>query len=272
MRTELERKRIRRGGKLVPLTDHQKHKVWMATKAALAYAVRKRRISHNPIEDCDPPAKTDTFTEDDALVWWEPEVVAEFVAFARPDESHDDVEFMLRTGACLNFHLALRPGELGGLQWSDRDGGIIKIRRSRSMIGGRAEVELKAPKTKQGRREVVLSPTAASLWTALRERQVVVGMDGFVFAIDGEVVHPQRIIDRFQDLQREFLATRPHLRRLRFYDTRHCGITRWIKAGVDIAQVSRMAGHRSVAFSIDRYREVLPSDLAETAAKLAAID
>jgi integrase len=71
-------------------------------------------------------------------------------------------------------------------------------------------------------------------------------------------------------LQDAFPADHPEVRRLRFYDTRHVAVTLWLKAGIDTPTVSRMAGHSSFAFTIDTYREVLPSDL-DAAAKMGSL-
>jgi integrase len=133
---------------------------------------------------------------------------------------------------------------------------------------GLTVIEEREPKTKHGKRAVPLSPTAEDLSRGLQARQTVVGLDGYVFAINGEPVHPQDIIDCFQRLQTEFRSTRPEIRRLTFYGVRHTAITCWIKAGIDTATVSKMVGHASYAFTVDHYKEVLNSDLTDAAAKM----
>jgi integrase len=175
----------------------------------------------------------------------------------------------LRTGIALNFHLGLRPGELAGLRWTDRVGGVAKIRRTRSMAG-RKVVEGE-PKTTNGRRDVPLSPAADALWKALQARQRVVGLDGYLFAIDGEPIHPEKFSELFAKLQDEFLVERPALKKLRFYDTRHMAITLWLRAGIDLRLVSRMAGHSSMYFTADTYSEVLDSDLSNAAEKMGTL-
>lgn len=91
------------------------------------------------------------------------------------------------------------------------------------------------------------------------------------FAVDGVPVHPQKIADTFAVLQDAFRVDRPNLKRLRFYDVRHTAITLWLKAGVDLRLVSRMAGHSSMYFSADTYAEVLGSYLDDAAAKMATL-
>lgn len=127
------------------------------------------------------------------------------------------------------------------------------------------------PKTANGLRDVVLSPGADALWKALQSHQTVVGLDGYLFAVNGVPVESEAISARFNALQDAFLADHPEARRLRFYDVRHVAITLWLKAHIDTATVSRMAGHASFAFTVDTYREVLESDLADAADKLASL-
>ena len=262
-------KRLRRGGELVGLSHRQQVKVFTATKAALTWAVRQRRITWNPADACDPPAPP-TFDADapsEDIRYWEPETSAAFQTFAAPEGASDDEEFMLRTAVCLNLHLGLRPGELAALRWSDRAGNAVRIRRSNSMVGGLAETELKDVKTRHGRRDVGMSSTADKLWKALQARQRVVGLDGYVFSPAGPI-HPQRIIDCFERLRDDFLASNPEAQRIVFYDTRHTAITGWVRAGIAPEMVHKMAGHGSYGFTISRYFRPTRTDAEEAAAKL----
>ena len=199
--------------------------------------------------------------------------------YASPSHATDDIDHMLRSAICLNLHLGLRPGELAGLKWTDRNGGIgVRNSRSRSQAGReifegtsvRRYVE-GAPKTANGLRDVALSPAADALWAQLRTSQKVTGLKGYLFAVNGVPVESEAISVRFAELQEAFLAENPEVRRLRFYDTRHVAVTLWLKAGIDTATVSRMAGHSSFAFTIDTYREVLPSDLSDAAVKMGSL-
>jgi hypothetical protein len=56
--------------------------------------------------------------------------------------------------------------------------------------GGRAEVQERPPKTERGRRDIPLGPTADKLWRNLQSRQTVTALDGYLFTVDGVVVHP----------------------------------------------------------------------------------
>ena len=110
-----------------------------------------------------------------------------------------------------------------------------------------------------------------SLFTPPPPPPRVVGLDGYLFAIDGDPVHPEKFAETFAALQDEFLATRPELKHLRFYDVRHMAITLWLRAGIDLRLVSRMAGHSSMYFTADTYAELLDSDLTDAAAKMGSL-
>jgi integrase len=239
-------------------------KVWSQTVDMLTDAMRKQMIDWNPATAVDGPVVPKKIEEGHG--WWEPATVTEFLAFADPSNAVDETDRVLRSAICFNFHAGLRPGELAGLKWSDRAGSVIRIRRSRS-YAGRTVVE-GPPKTANGHRDVAVSDAADRLWRSAR--QVVTSIDGYVFAVDGVPVESEAISQRFSTLQDTFLADH-EVRRLRFYDTRHVAITMWLKAGIDTATVSRMAGHSSFAFTVDTYREVLPSDLTDAAAKMAGL-
>ena len=52
---------------------------------------------------------------------------------------------------------------------------------------------------------------------------------------------------------------------VRFHDLRHTSATLALKAGVPAKVVSERLGHASVAFTLDRYADVLPDQQREAA-------
>lgn len=200
---------------------------------------------------------------------WEPDVVEAFQAFSDPEKATTEFEFMARTAMNLDFELGLRTGELVALQFSDRVGNVVKVRRARSMIGGRKDIVEKKPKTGSGKRDVGMSSRAQALWDALPARQSVPSIGGYLFVDEaGQPVHPSRIIAEFERLRDGFLAENPHVARITFRDVRSCAITRWVRRGVDAPMVKTMAGHKSYAFTIDRYFKATAADTEAAAAKL----
>jgi integrase len=101
------------------------------------------------------------------------------------------------------------------------------------------------------------------------ERRLALGvawkeLDLVMDAGDGSPLDPNRLGQIYRGA-----AKRARVSGFRFHDLRHYFVTEAVKAGLDAATVSRMAGHATVAFTLDRYFH--PS--SETAAPLAgAVD
>jgi integrase len=236
-----------------PLSARQREAVWAATKACLNHAVRTRKIAWNPIEGVEPPAPPEFTDEDDTVREWDPEVIPAFSVFADLENIADDREHMLTTAVLLNLHLGLRPGELAALRWTDKAGNTVRVRRARSMVGGRRDIPVKQTKTGAGNRTVGMSGAAATMWVSLRARQAVASLDGYVFSHNGEPVHTGEIVRRFETLRDGFLAANPDVPRITFYGTRHTAITAWVRAGIKPEVVHKWAGHRKYSFTIERY-------------------
>lgn len=83
---------------------------------------------------------------------------------------------------------------------------------------------------------------------------------------DGRPHDPDVITHRF-----ETLARRAGLPRIRLHDLRHTALTLALQAGVPVKAVSELAGHASVAITMDRYAHVTPSLQEEAAAKIESL-
>ena len=66
------------------------------------------------------------------------------------------------------------------------------------------------------------------------------------------------------------MVSRAELQRIRYHDLRHTHATLLLLAGVPPHVVSMRLGHRSVAFTLQRYAHVLPQQQAEAVEMLAA--
>jgi integrase len=58
---------------------------------------------------------------------------------------------------------------------------------------------------------------------------------------------------------------------LRIHDLRHTAVSLWIAAGDNPKEVSRRAGHTSVAFTLDRYGHLYPDADVQSRARLDAL-
>ena len=81
------------------------------------------------------------------------------------------------------------------------------------------------------------------------------GWHDLVFCnIYGDYLHPDRMVERFQQLLKE--AGLPHLR---FHDLRHSAATILLSMGVHAKVVQELLGHSNISMTMDIYSHVLPS-------------
>ncbi|MDA8265038.1 MAG: tyrosine-type recombinase/integrase, partial [Actinomycetota bacterium] len=52
------------------------------------------------------------------------------------------------------------------------------------------------------------------------------------------------------------------------HDLGHTAVALWIAAGIGVLEVSRLAGHTSTSFTLDRYGHLFPQSERQSAAKL----
>jgi integrase len=151
----------------------------------------------------------------------------------------------------------LRIGEVAGLRRKCVDATKGRLHVVETAVEVRGHVYFGPPKTDAGVRTVTLPPTIAAELRAHLDRFTAGGDDALVFAgPDGGVLRPAGWRRRFWKpaLEAAGLPTslRPH-------DLRHTAVSLWIEAGVNIREITRRAGHQSVAFTLQRYGHLLPN-------------
>lgn len=159
------------------------------------------------------------------------------------------VSFLLGTGA--------RRGEALALRWKDLDldKGVARIERSLEQTKG--ALRFKAPKTKNGRRNVSLSPWLVAELRDHRvrqqERRLSLGMgrapdDSLVFARwDGSARAPHWLTQKFA------LAMAALKIDCTLHGLRHTHVSQLIAAGLDVLTISRRIGHASPAITLGVY-------------------
>lgn len=171
------------------------------------------------------------------------------------------VSFLLGTSA--------RRGEALALRWKDIDfdKGVIRIERSLEQTKGR--LRFKAPKTKNGRRNVSISPWLIAELRAHRvrqqERRLSIGMgrapdDSLVFARwDGSVRAPHWLTQKFA------LAMAALQIDCTLHGLRHTHVSQLIAAGLDVLTISRRIGHASPAITLGVYGHMFRNTDAKAA-------
>jgi integrase len=214
-----------------------------------ASAVKDELISANPAQGADKPALSDG-----PVKVWEPDDVRTFLMRCSQHRLGPLFEVAVLTG--------LRRGEITGLRWSDVDLARRKIvvRRNRVSVRGRV-IEQQTAKTKAGLRTVSLSDFAVASLLAWQLRQAEEAQaaqeawqtKGHVFTMeDGRALDPGYVTRLFQRLRR-CRGQEEELPPLTFHGLRHCAASLMLASGADIAVVSKLMGHASIAITADVY-------------------
>jgi len=177
------------------------------------------------------------------------------------------VSFLLGTGA--------RRGEALALRWKDADleKGIVRIERSIEQT--KTGLRFKAPKTKNGRRNVAISPWLTAELRAHRarqqERRMSLGMgrapeDSLVFARwDGSPRAPHWLTQKFA------LAMSALQIECTLHGLRHTHVSQLIAAGLDVLTISRRIGHAKAAITLGVYGHLFSNTDGRAAEIIEAI-
>jgi integrase len=209
-------------------------------------AVKDELISSNPALGADKPV-----LGDGPVKVWEPEHVRQFLQRAARHRLGALFEVAVMTG--------LRRGELTALRWSDVDlvARKITVRRNRVTVDGK--ISEQTTKTRAGLRTVPLSDVAVASLLAWQLRQAEEAQQageawqnpgGYVFTNElGQALDPAYVTRLFRKI---CLKGEP-LPPLSFHGLRHCAASLILASGADIAVVSKLLGHASIAVTADVY-------------------
>lgn len=230
-------------------------------KMVLDYAIKDGRLRSNPCATVDLPSPASP-----EMLFLTPEQVRTLVTavdeLTRRGSHHEPaysllVEFAAFTG--------LRAGEIEGLRVGDLDlrQDTVHVQRSVSRLTGRRVIT--APKTKAGRRVVVLPAfVATDLRTYLDDRFLDRDAPVFVLA-NGRPLNYGTFYSLY--FKRAVRAVLPdHLHGLRFHDLRHSYASFLVEQGAHPKEMAELMGHSSVQITLDRYSHIMPrlrSALAE---------
>jgi integrase len=194
-----------------------------------------------------------------------PRVATPAPAVLTPEQVGDVLDALsdpsLRRLATVAVHSGLRQGELLGLRWADVDLEQRQVRVLHALQRAAGHYALVEPKSASSRRVVALTPAAvealreerrAQREAQLRAKRWRPPISDLVFTTStGQPRSGTAITHAFADALRA-----AGLSPLRWHDLRaaHGGLL--LAAGVDIAVISKMLGHSSVALTVRHYAGV----------------
>lgn len=242
-------------------------RVHATLRSALAAAVRLQLVAFNAAANVtkDLPAAARPKVRP-----WEPEELGKFLDYAVRDA---------RMGALIELAAAtgMRRGEVCGLRWADVDlaQGVLVVHHQLVQLTGKEKERPDCPycpakhrvmfgpvKTASGEeRRVELDTGTVGVLLAHQMAQQAekdafgeaYADHGLVFAReDGMPIVLDTVTKRFRELAKE-----AGVRLVRFHDLRHGAASLRLATGTDIAVVSKVLGHSSVAITSDTYSHLL---------------
>jgi integrase len=245
-------------GGLSPRTVHHMHRI---LKQALATAVRWRMLSHNPVDNVDPPR-----VERRKMAALDPAETVRLLAHFRGTRMFVPV--------LLGALCGLRRGEITALRW-----GSVDLARGQLSIVESTEQTTKgirSKETKNGRARTVAMPSLvvedlrrARLEHAEELLRIGVRLTDQMHVVgkaDGQQLRPNSLTHEFVRL----LAKATDLPRIRFHDLRHTHATHLLSNGVHPKVAQERLGHSSVGITLDLYSHVLPGMQEDAAARVDA--
>jgi integrase len=250
-------------------------RVHATLRSSLATAQKRRLVPFNAAKDVELPSVPRPKVRP-----WEPADLGAFLDAVAAD----------RLGAYFELDAAsgLRRGEALGLGWPDveLERGRLIVRQQIAQLPGMQDCQqcgrqhrglIFAPvKTESGEERIVdLDSTTVGLLIEHRLRQDAERAEwgeayndhSLVFAQeDGNPLPPNRVSSHFASL-----VKKSGLRRVRLHDLRHGRASLLLASGTDIAIVSKLLGHSSIAITSDTYSHLLEGVGKQAAERAAAL-
>jgi integrase len=260
----------RQGEGLSPRTVRYVHTI---LSAALAAAVKTRRLARNPAADTSPPTAKQAKAPE--MQPWTAAQLAAFLGWARVNAENFALWHVLA-------HTGMRRGEALALRWRDGDleAATLRVRRSAGMIrvAGESAAVVEGD-TKSGKPRLVDldGPTVAVLRARKRERGALhlslARDDALVFGdIEGRHRNPEHVSRQFaRDAARCRAELGGVLPVIRLHDLRHTHATILLTEREPVHVVSQRLGHASPVVTMTVYAHVLPGSQREAADRFAAL-
>ena len=228
------------------LSDQTVRGIHTTLHAALDKAVEENLIFRNPSDGCQLPS-----AKPREMKVLTPEEIQRLLIQAREDSCYELLLLELATG--------LRRGEICALQWNDLDlkTGALQVERQVHRVRG--ELVVSPPKTKAGRRTVLLPPPVLNVLKVYRTTSTSRWMFPSPIKEDSPM-DPAAVRKRLSTVLK-----RAACKRLRFHDLRHTFATASLEHGMDVKTLSTIIGHVSSSTTLNIYAHVT-SEMQRTAA------
>lgn len=217
-------------------------------RAALATAKREGLIRHNPAQGLSLPHRDQITDPAQDIKVFSRDQLAALLAMA-PDRHKLLFELLATTGLRISEAIALQRLHL------QLDGPKPEVCVRRAIVRERIE----PPKTKYGRRDVLLPPSLAARLRAHLTGQADTDSTALVFPNNaGGVIEPNNLRRRVLKL----LVEEVNAPWAGFHTFRHTFASIHLSEGTNLLQLSRALGHHSAAFTLTRYTHLLPGEEA----------
>lgn len=232
-------------------------KIHSILSAALEYALRLSVVSRNPATLAMPPQKPAM-----EMKILDEGQVSQLLITARGNRLEGLLQLTLSTG--------IREMELLGLKWTDLDWVKRTLKIERQLAREKnLKSQFVSPKTRAGKRTIVLGKSTIELLRAHYERQLEERKAA------GEKWHEQGLIftNRYggpmdsRNLLRDFknLLSQSGLPEMRFHDLRHTAASLMLNRNVNPLAVSKRLGHARTSITLDTYGHLMPNLQEEVA-------
>ena len=231
------------------LSDQTVRGIHTTLHAALDKAVEENLIFRNPSEGCQLPS-----AKPREMKVLTPEEIQRLLIQAREDGCYKLLLLELSTG--------LRRGEICALQWEDLNFKTGALRVERQVHRVRGELVVSPPKTKAGRRTVLLPAPVLNVLKAYK----TVSTSRWMFPSpvkEDSPMDPAAVRKRLSTVLK-----RADCKRLRFHDLRHTFATASLEHGMDVKTLSTIIGHVSSSTTLNIYAHVTDEMQRTAAAKI----
>jgi len=233
---------------------NKSHKV---LHVAFEHALKLYLVHRNPVDGTTPPKP-----KSKEMAYLDEDQVQTLLLTAQ------EIRSPIYTLCFLAINSGMRQGELLGLKWRDLDWQrkTLNIHRQLAYLSG-GEFEFSEPKTKSGKRSILLSDRALH---ELRNQLEILDVRRNIKRDTWEeydLVFPSAVGTPLiaSNLRRSFrkLLAVAGLPKIRFHDLRHTAASLMLNYGIPVLIVSRRLGHAKASITLDVYGHLIPSQQEE---------